>query len=398
MPRKPVSLPQPVYIDDDQQKCPPRGAPAWMATFADIAILLMAFFVLILSFAEFNQPKFKQVAGSLRQAFGIQRDVPVLEQPKGTTILELNFSPSPDIAITEQLIQNTVDQTQRDIVEAANGEADGTGREGDAKDAGRDGPAEDTAPARAAAEQMAEGLQNAINARRFAADVDVTVEEGALVVDFEAVPQDELPERLFDVAQALAEVEAEVGDAAPKVEVVLRGLDTELERLAQAALDADRAADESAEARRRAAIAAAELTVALRQEIGQGLVRVETREDKVIVTVGAGGSFRSGEADLTDQAREIMSRIAVGAMGDASDIVVTGHTDSIPLSVGSRFQDNWGLAAARASEVVRELEEASGVPPGRMSALSRGETVPVADNATASGREKNRRIEIEFQY
>ena len=80
-------------------KCPPPGAPAWMATFADMATLLMAFFVLILSFAEFNVPKFKQISGSLKNAFGVQRVIPVVEQPKGTTILSLNFSPSPSPSV-----------------------------------------------------------------------------------------------------------------------------------------------------------------------------------------------------------------------------------------------------------------------------------------------------------
>ena len=53
-------------VEPDCPKCPKVGAPAWMATFADMATLLMAFFVLILSFAEFNVPKFKQISGSLR--------------------------------------------------------------------------------------------------------------------------------------------------------------------------------------------------------------------------------------------------------------------------------------------------------------------------------------------
>ena len=80
--------------EEEEEKCPecpPKGAPAWMATFADMATLLMAFFVLILSFAEFNVPKFKQISGSMKNAFGIQRVIPVVEQPKGTTILSLNF-------------------------------------------------------------------------------------------------------------------------------------------------------------------------------------------------------------------------------------------------------------------------------------------------------------------
>ncbi len=59
---------------DECPKCPPVGAPAWMATFADMATLLMAFFVLILSFAEFNTPKFKMISGSLKNAFGVQKN------------------------------------------------------------------------------------------------------------------------------------------------------------------------------------------------------------------------------------------------------------------------------------------------------------------------------------
>ena len=73
--------------EEECPKCPPVGAPAWMATFADMATLLMAFFVLILSFAEFNVPKFKQIAGELKNAFGVQRVVPVMEPPKGTTVI-----------------------------------------------------------------------------------------------------------------------------------------------------------------------------------------------------------------------------------------------------------------------------------------------------------------------
>ena len=75
--------------EEECPKCPPVGAPAWMATFADMATLLMAFFVLILSFAEFNVPKFKQISGSLKNAFGVQRIIPIVEQPKGTTVLRI---------------------------------------------------------------------------------------------------------------------------------------------------------------------------------------------------------------------------------------------------------------------------------------------------------------------
>ena len=80
------------FVEEEEQeeecpKCPPAGAPAWMATFADMATLLMAFFVMILSFAEMNVPKFKQISGSLKDSFGVQRLIPVVEQPKGRPFL-----------------------------------------------------------------------------------------------------------------------------------------------------------------------------------------------------------------------------------------------------------------------------------------------------------------------
>ena len=112
-----VPPPPPPPEEEEQEcpKCPPVGAPAWMATFADMATLLMAFFVLILSFAEFNQPRFKMIAGSLREAFGVQRLVPVVEQPKGTTVIQMTFSPSPSPSVTNELTQQTTERDREEI-------------------------------------------------------------------------------------------------------------------------------------------------------------------------------------------------------------------------------------------------------------------------------------------
>ena len=122
--------------EEECPKCPPVGAPAWMATFADMATLLMAFFVLILSFAEFNVPKFKQISGSLRNAFGIQKIVPVVEQPKGTTVISMNFSPSPSPSVTNEMTQETTDTTQPEIEQQSKDkDSDGDGdQQGDADD------------------------------------------------------------------------------------------------------------------------------------------------------------------------------------------------------------------------------------------------------------------------
>ncbi|MCK9607247.1 MAG: flagellar motor protein MotB [Methylomonas sp.] len=77
----------------DCPKCPPAGAPMWLATFADLMSLLMCFFVLLLSMASMDVVKFKAVADSLKEAFGVQREIHVDQIPMGTSIIEQHFSP-----------------------------------------------------------------------------------------------------------------------------------------------------------------------------------------------------------------------------------------------------------------------------------------------------------------
>ena len=84
-------------------------------------------------------------------------------------------------------------------------------------------------------------------------------------------------------------------------------------------------------------------------------------------------------------------------MSPASEITITGHTDDVPIS-NAQFRDNWDLAAGRAASVVQAIEQTGLIDGNRLSAVSKGEMAPVADNTTATGREKNRRIEIEIQY
>lgn len=78
---------------DDGEERPAGGAPAWMATFADLMSLLMTFFVLLLSFSEMDVEKYKRIAGSMRFAFGVQNEVNVQDIPKGTSVIAREFSP-----------------------------------------------------------------------------------------------------------------------------------------------------------------------------------------------------------------------------------------------------------------------------------------------------------------
>ena len=100
----------------NENECPvcEEGLPPWLATFADLMSLLMCFFVLLLSFAEMDILKYKQVAGAMKYAFGVQRDVKAMEIPKGTSVIAKNYSPGKPTEITplEIMRERTTDDTK----------------------------------------------------------------------------------------------------------------------------------------------------------------------------------------------------------------------------------------------------------------------------------------------
>ncbi|HEB26655.1 MAG TPA: type VI secretion system protein TssL, partial [Porticoccus sp.] len=97
-------------IEEDEDR---PGAPAWMSTFADLMALMMCFFVLLLSFSVMDVIKFRQIAGSLNIAFGVQNQVKVKDTPKGTSVLAKEFSPGrPRPIPTRTVTQHTAHSTK----------------------------------------------------------------------------------------------------------------------------------------------------------------------------------------------------------------------------------------------------------------------------------------------
>ena len=380
--------------EEECPKCPPQGAPAWMATFADMATLLMAFFVLILSFAEFNVPKFKQISGSLKNAFGIQRVVPVVEQPKGTTVLALNFSPSPAPSVTKNLRQQTSDSEQKNL--DLKSEID----EGDSAKSN----SKETLDAKELSEEIIDQIQSD--------DVKVeTINDKVLVsVNTENKSSEEISKLIKDTVDAVETARENTG--ASDTDVLIGGIDQDIKSMASATIENKSLKDQVSnlekqnsesqkdiqEKNKKAEYSEDQLRVALKQEIGKGLAEVQREKDRVVVTVGSAGAFSSGSARLTKQARAIMQKIAKVSAKGAGQVNVSGHTDDVPLIFGGQYRDNWDLAAARASSVVQELSKANTIPSEKLKAISFGETKPLEQNDTREGREKNRRIEIEIKY
>ncbi|MBU2885324.1 flagellar motor protein MotB [Gilvimarinus agarilyticus] len=104
-------------MDEEENECEcPPGLPAWLATFGDLMSLLMCFFVLLLSFSEMDAMKFRRLAGSLAQAFGVQAQINVNEIPKGTSIIAQEFSPGkPDPTPITEIYQRTQDITKMSL-------------------------------------------------------------------------------------------------------------------------------------------------------------------------------------------------------------------------------------------------------------------------------------------
>ncbi len=95
---------------DECPKCP-QGLAPWMATFADMMSLLMCFFVLLLSFAEIDAVRFKKMAESMKDAFGVQREIPAPETVQGTSVIMQEFAPGkPEPTVIQDIRQQTAEE------------------------------------------------------------------------------------------------------------------------------------------------------------------------------------------------------------------------------------------------------------------------------------------------
>jgi chemotaxis protein MotB len=124
-------------------------------------------------------------------------------------------------------------------------------------------------------------------------------------------------------------------------------------------------------------------------------VQIELQDNGVMFRIQAPFLFASGQADLREEPRKILTELSVLFTKFPYLIRIEGHTDSIPIN-SVRFPSNWELSAARAVTVARYFQ-GLGLPPERIAATGYGEYHPIAENETDAGREKNRRVEIILQ-
>lgn len=236
-------------------------------TFADLMSLLMCFFVLLLSFSEMDAAKYKEVAGSMKFAFGVQRQVKVSERVKGTSVIAKEYSPGrPTPTPIKIMRQQTTDETKNSI-EFTNKEIQ-------------------------KAKQQADAL-----------------------------------EEMF------------------------------------------------------------------KKELGEGLLEIERHNNEVTIRIRERGSFPSGSATLAASFLPVLAKIGKALNETGGSLVVSGHTDNVPINT-ALYASNWVLSSARAATVVHHLTMRSKVASERMEIRAHADTQPVAANDSAAGRSKNRRVEI----
>jgi chemotaxis protein MotB len=140
------------------------------------------------------------------------------------------------------------------------------------------------------------------------------------------------------------------------------------------------------------------LAFQLKKDLAAGIqdedIQIEVEKTVVYISIADKMLFKSGSATVSDRAKEVLGKVATVVNSKPEmEVQVEGYTDNVPIST-KNMQDNWDLSVARATSVVRVLQNDFAVAPGRLIAAGRSEYVPLATNDTAEGRSINRRTRI----
>lgn len=380
-------VPEPVPVAKSQpdeegaKKCPkcgPKGAPAWMATFADMATLLMAFFVLILSFAEMNVPKYKQISGSLRMAFGVQRIVPTVEPPKAQSVIAQHFSPARAEPTPQRTVQQRTTEMDQPEVEMM-------------VDVGR-ADFEQNADYRVLQEALEREIaRGQVSIRMDGEQIVVQMTDSRQTDQRTGAPQDsDEAERggMSDVERDLMMARIAEAQQLMTAEVRVEMAGEAQQMVASASGPGGPGRGESIDDQFE------RIRADLAEDIARGLAEVERDGDRIIIRLGEQGGFVSGRAELQAGFLPLLNRVANTVAQSDNRITIEGHTDNVPIAFSERFRSNWDLSAARSAAVADYLINNSPITQGRLMVAGFADTRPLDTNDTAAGRARNRRIEV----
>ena len=362
----PESKPEPEE-EKEPVECEPckQGSPAWMATFADMATLLMAFFVLILSFAHVNVPKYKEVSGSMKSRFGVQITVPIVEAPTADNVVATQYRRM----VTEPTAAKTLEE-QRTREQQSQDELD--------RD---DGVGQSTTNAR-------EEIENSLAKEIAEGRVTVSEEEGVVII--ETLEPNELSSSPGEISQDTILLLSKISEVQAESDALVRVEGAQFTAASQSDIDDNSLASPS----QRPQDQLAQIRMNLSSEIDQGLAEVFKDGESIVIRLTDQSSFGSGSANLREDFSYLLDAVGDTLSSATGLVQIEGHTDNVAMAFGNRYRNNWDLSSARAASVADYLQERGSLAPGSMVVKGLADTQPVADNDTAQGRSVNRRIEI----
>ncbi|WP_299659116.1 flagellar motor protein MotB [uncultured Psychromonas sp.] len=315
---------------EEECKCPPEGLPAWMGTFADLMSLLMCFFVLLLSFSEMDVLKFKQIAGSMEFAFGVQNSIEVKDIPKGTSVIAQEFRPGkPDPTPIEVIMQNTTEITKADL----------DFEEGESSRAGGDA----NVPVQETAVEVNEDTNEEVSKEQQDTSVGAQGDDEG------------------DAASSKASQQADSEVPAPEV-AAQQGL-------------------------------AKKVAESLKEEIVDGAIEIESLGQQLIIRVREKGSFPAGSAFLQPRFRPVIEKVAKILVDVPGVLTISGHTDNEPIQ-SELYRSNWDLSAQRAVSVAHEMLKVDGIQDKKMQVVGYANSKPLTLGNTVTEQRRNRRVEI----
>lgn len=134
----------------------------------------------------------------------------------------------------------------------------------------------------------------------------------------------------------------------------------------------------------------------MERELAASRILLIDQGDRIIIRFPGATSFIPGRAELAGDFGPTLLRIASILRATKGQILVSGHTDSSPIST-ARFRSNWDLSSARAVTVVHYLIQNAGIKPSRITARGFADSRPLVKNTTPENRSKNRRVEIALE-